>query len=526
MFNKAFLTFSIVVVSFFLNSSGVQAQAVSEIEIIFDASRSMNDAQAGTSKLMAAKQALSTVASQIQAGSNVGLRVFGKTPVRGNVKDSCVDSKLVIPIQPFQSIAMISQVNALQAHGQTAIGYSLKLAANDFTAGAKKSIILISDGEESCGMNPIDVIADLKAQGIDIVIHTVGFDVNPKARAQLQQISEFTGGTYADARNAGELKASLTQVVQNADLLLKPQRGEGENILSASSGTRIVFSSTEEFAKLIDGKEDQTGPLYNAQEVVFSFKDNNPILLEKFAIPVFKQGSYNVGTVELFGSYSDPDSGYFPVALIQVKNRVFYENVYQEFTIDPPKALKYLKAVMGYGSSGSQAYSSEWKAYGEFLEEDEFKKYMKAEEKKEKNILAANNGGQLIAASNVNFKYLIDGTDRSHGQSVSIQPIQEGIFGFKDGKTALINKMAIPILESSDKNVKTVEILVSTSSPTSGYESVGTFETMNLVFAGNPYQEFVFEKPVKAKYLKIVVKATHGLYYCNFHELQAFGTVE
>jgi len=525
--NRTFI-FSLIILSFIVFSPNAQAQQAAQIEIIFDASRSMNESSGTGSKLEVAKKALITILNQIDPNAQVGLRVFGKTPVVGNVSQSCADSKLVVPIQPFQKGQMIANVSTLQAHGQTPIGYSLQLAANDFAAGAavKKTIILISDGEESCNVDPLNVIQGLKAQGFDMVIHTIGFGVNPQARAQLQQISTVTGGSYANASNAGELKKSLTDIAEEAKLLLAPQRVGGENILAASSGTRIVFSSTETFAKLIDGQEESTGAMYAGQEVVFSFKDNQPVLIEKFLVPIFKQYKYNPGTIELFGSATDPETGYFSVGLIQVKNRVFFGNVYQEFTIDPPQALRYLKAIIGPGSTGGHSYNSEWKAYGKYLTDEEFAQYITKEEKREKNILAANNGGQLIAASNMNFKYLIDGTEQSHGQSVEIQPVQEAIFGFKGGRVATLNKVAIPILESSEKNVKTVEFLVSEKNPTSGYESIGSFDTMNLVFAGNPYQEFEFEKPVKAKYLKVVVKATHGMYYCYFHELQVFGSLE
>jgi len=126
----------------------------------------------------------------------------------------------------------------------------------------------------------------------------------------------------------------------------------------------------------------------------------------------------------------------------------------------------------------------------------------------------------------MDFKNLIDGVGREAGAYVGIQPPQEGIFGFKDGQTALIKKVAIPIFEASDYNCKTVEFHVSTTSPTSDYTLVGTFETMNLVFAGNPYQEYKFDEPVRAKYLKVVVTSTYGMYYCNLHEIHAIGTLE
>ena len=302
-----FFFLSILMGFYFCAIPEIPAQEFGEIEIIFDASRSMNEASGTTTKLDAAKQALSTVANQITAGSRVGLRVFGKNPVQGNIRQVCQDSELVIPIQPYQRETMVSSVLGLRAFGQTPIGYSLELAARDFSASGdvKKTIILISDGEESCGKDPIAVVRELQAQGFNVVVHTIGFAVDQQARGQLQKISELTGGIYADAKDAGELTEQLTMIGEKA-LLLKPGKRVGQNLLAASAGTRIVYSSSNEFAKLIDGQEVKTDALFDTQEVVFSFKENQAILFEKFAIPIFEQGNYNAGTIHLWGSLESP----------------------------------------------------------------------------------------------------------------------------------------------------------------------------------------------------------------------------
>ena len=126
----------------------------------------------------------------------------------------------------------------------------------------------------------------------------------------------------------------------------------------------------------------------------------------------------------------------------------------------------------------------------------------------------------------MNFQNLIDGKSGEIGQPADVQPGQEGIFGFRGGKKATITKISLPILEASQYNCKTVEFYASEASATGPYTKVGAFEATNMVFAGNPYQEYQFEKLVKAKFLKVKIVDTYGMYYCRFHELQAFGTLE
>lgn len=503
-------------------------QEMREIEIIFDASRSMNDASGTATKLEVAKQALMTVAQRIEAGSKVGLRVFGNTPPTGQVQP-CMDSALVIPISPFQKEATVARVLTLAAYGATPIGHSLELAAGDFTAsqGIKKTVILISDGEESCGKDPVGVIESLKAQGINVVVHAIGFDVDDQARAQLKRLAETAGGTYVDAQNAGELETRLASMAEQAGLLLQPARAAGANLLAASEGARIVTASTEEFAKLIDGQEQETQAFFGGETAVFSFQDGQAIRLERFAVPIFKESQYNPGTIELFGSLEGPDRGFFPIAVIRPENKVFYQNLYQEFPLDPPPAIRYLKAVVGRGVAGSQSYHSEWRAYGSALSREELTDALKEAAAKDRNLLAAENGGNLVATSDPTFKYLIDGVGSGVGYFAELKANSEAVFGFEGGRSVLIKKVRIPIVETNEANVKTIEFSLPEGAATTTFKKLGTFETTNLVFA-DPYQEFVFNPPVRTKHLRVMVLNSHGGvdWRIRFAELQAIGHFE
>ncbi len=92
--------------------------------------------------------------------------------------------------------------------------YSLEQAAGDFGGASdeERGIILVSDGVETCGGDPLATVRGLQARGIKVKIHTIGFDVDAAARAQLEAISQATGGEYHDARNAAALADSLRQL--------------------------------------------------------------------------------------------------------------------------------------------------------------------------------------------------------------------------------------------------------------------------------------------------------------------------
>ena len=51
----------------------------------------------------------------------------------------------------------------------------------------------------------------IRDRGIDLVINTVGFNVEPEAQQELQCIADATGGTYADASDADSLAKELSR---------------------------------------------------------------------------------------------------------------------------------------------------------------------------------------------------------------------------------------------------------------------------------------------------------------------------
>ena len=364
--------FLVFLFSFFFVDSTVAKATPAEIEIVFDASGSMNEPSGSTTKLTAAKEALVSLADEISSDAKVGFRIFGKTPI-SDYNQSCRDSLLVMPISPFNKDLMTSQVQNLTAHGSTPIGYSLQLAAQDFSTSPEiqKILILISDGAESCGMDPVAVIQGLQVRGFQVVIHTVGFAVDPEAEAQLQALAGMTGGSYHDVKDASQLTSELSKIVQESGLLLKPGRAEsGENILAASAGARIVYASAQAFAELIDGREEQINDsFYPDDQVIFSFKDNRAVLLEKFTCPIFEVYPYNMRELELYGSDTTPNGDFFPLGVFKLQNLVSFENVYQEFKINPPRRVRYLKVVVGPGQDGAHSYGHEWKATGKILSE-------------------------------------------------------------------------------------------------------------------------------------------------------------
>ncbi len=141
------------------------------------------------------------------------------------------------------------------------------------------------------------------------------------------------------------------------------------------------------------------------------------------------------------------------------------------------------------------------------------------------NLLSAENGGHVIVATNDRWQYAIDG-DEKNWQYIDIGVVGSwAVYGFKDDKPANFDTFKVLILGSDSWNLKDFELLAGNDSATGRFESIGKFQTQNIRFFKDPYQEFKFP-PVKARYLKIKVISSHGFSSVGVYEFQLLGVLE
>lgn len=186
------------------------------IELILDASSSMSESVAGAIKIEAAKQAIIELLDTFPDGCNVGLRAYGHNYADTDKGNSCVDTELLWEIQPLDKDAreaMKAKLAAIEAKGMTPIAYSLEQAIIDFEGKTgTNSIILISDGKETCGGDPESVAAEIHQLTTGLKMYVIGFDVS--SDEQLRSIASKTGGEYYSAVDASELAIKLGEAGQ------------------------------------------------------------------------------------------------------------------------------------------------------------------------------------------------------------------------------------------------------------------------------------------------------------------------
>ncbi len=186
------------------------------VEIVVDASRSMWGRMNGQPKMSVAKDILQDVSYWFPEDLDLALRAYGSTSPSESA--NCSDSALLVPFSEENRGPIRAAVAGLRPLGQTPIAYALNQAGRDFgTRNDDRAVVLVTDGIESCGGDPVQAARDLRDQGI--IVHVIGFGFGNTAdedTASLQSIAYASGGHYVTARSAEELKAALAQTVATA----------------------------------------------------------------------------------------------------------------------------------------------------------------------------------------------------------------------------------------------------------------------------------------------------------------------
>ncbi|MEM7441479.1 MAG: VWA domain-containing protein [Pseudomonadota bacterium] len=187
----------------------VAAQDQSRTILVLDASGSMWGQIDGKTKIEIAQSVVGGLLDDLPEGQELGLTAYGH-----NRKGDCSDIETLVAPGANTREAIRNAVNAIKPKGKTPLSESVIRAAEALKYTENKAtVILVSDGRETCDFDPCEVGKQLEATGVDFTAHVVGFDVaNPADRAQLQCLAENTGGKFITAANASELTTALQEV--------------------------------------------------------------------------------------------------------------------------------------------------------------------------------------------------------------------------------------------------------------------------------------------------------------------------
>lgn len=220
--------------------------------LIVDASGSMTEADAPGPRIDAARRAAQGLVDGMPDGARMGLVTYGTGTGSSDAEQEagCRDVKVLIPLGSLDRAQMATQISGLAASGYTPISVALDTAVAQFPAGSEpQAIVLVSDGEDTCGTPPCDTARAAKPAHPNLAISTVGFKTEGAASEQLGCIAAVTGGVFVQAANASQLAARLL-IAQNVDEANKMLSGTGLGDIALGSTAAAIRAQHPDFPEV------------------------------------------------------------------------------------------------------------------------------------------------------------------------------------------------------------------------------------------------------------------------------------
>jgi len=214
------------------------------IIFILDASGSMWGRVDSVTKIESARKAMNNLIAGIPESTKLGLVAYGHRR-----KGDCQDIETIAVPESGEREKLLEGIKRLTPKGKTPLAAALTQVGDylkDHTGEA--TIVMVSDGLETCGGDPCRVAKKLREQGITVTIHVVGFDVSGPVVEQLQCIAEAGGGQYFQAGTGAGLAQALSavsdHVVKGTDLPEPPPKPKVETKKAKTTRIKVAGPGT------------------------------------------------------------------------------------------------------------------------------------------------------------------------------------------------------------------------------------------------------------------------------------------
>lgn len=180
--------------------------------LVLDASGSMagTDMNEMRPHIAKVREALAAVVPQVAPRRHLGLLVYGPG---GAAK--CQNFELRLSPGPNSAATILGEVNGVVPGGQTPLTDSVRRAAEALKFRDKPAVVvLLTDGEETCGRDPCQLARQLRAEAYGLTVHVIAFKVMGSAtwltsKGGSSCMAEETGGLSLTAATKDELVEAL-----------------------------------------------------------------------------------------------------------------------------------------------------------------------------------------------------------------------------------------------------------------------------------------------------------------------------
>jgi Ca-activated chloride channel homolog len=179
------------------------------IVLIIDSSGSMAADLDGRPRLDVAREVIAAEVGAWVAGAPLGVVAYGHRRA-----GDCADIETLLPVGMQQEGDLADTLGQLRARGKTPLSAAMVQAAGLLPDGG--SIILVSDGLETCDADPCAVAQSLVEATVDLQIFVIGFGMTSPELAALQCIADNGKGQLLSANSAESLGATLAALGDTA----------------------------------------------------------------------------------------------------------------------------------------------------------------------------------------------------------------------------------------------------------------------------------------------------------------------
>ncbi len=265
--------------------------------IIFDASGSMWGLINGTKKLDIAKNALKDTVKNLN-DSKIGLMAYGH---RRN--GDCGDIEILTNPQKNNSENISKILDKISPKGRTPIGGAISEAAKFLNSKEIASnVILISDGDESCGVNLCEFAKELKSESKNFKVSVIAFNIENSETTGLRCLANETGGEFIFTKDGNELNEALSKTTGSKKKTFTPNSQQDVDS-NAIVKLKLLGKTTIENEMTISwtAPNDSKDIFAIVPQNSFDFEDNLFVLddlasrggISKIGIPT-KKGSYDI----------------------------------------------------------------------------------------------------------------------------------------------------------------------------------------------------------------------------------------
>ena len=235
------------------------------INIIFilDCSASMNKIIGPVRKIDIAKKTVESIVKNLAVEAHEsgamksGLRVFGSKFYKW--KQNCDDTSLEVPLDNIETTMdpILVKVLNVTAKGQSSLSLTIDALKGDFPEDDDQSnfIVVVSDGDESCGGSPCGAVKQLAGTSKGISVNTLGVQTDQTGYDNLNCMAEAGNGLYFDSKDVDKFILFLK------DCNKKIGENRKQMALQAASDT-VVIAKRNVTANMTEYTIPSPSPLY------------------------------------------------------------------------------------------------------------------------------------------------------------------------------------------------------------------------------------------------------------------------